>query len=315
MSKLGNERGNERGRLASPLALLAALLLAVVTGFLAAGCKDEDSASPARSAGERLAIGYVQWDESVAVSNLTKVLLMEELGYEQVELRRGEPEAILRGVASGDLDAFQGVWMPNYEALLKGLLGDEVALLNPWLIGTTRSSLAAPAYMGVRSLDELENAGVQKMIGAEPGAAPVEVPTLPYRYSLAQDLYPNTPAMLSEVDRLYKAKRSFVFLAYSPHWMNEEYELDYIEDPNHVLGDLTQPAWLQMVARKDLREEDPLAYALLDVILMTEHQVHDLELTIRDAKSPQEGARAWIRENEELIQGWIEAAKARSQNT
>ena len=147
-----------------------------------------------------------------------------------------------------------------------------------------------------------------------PEAATVEVPALPSRYPLEWDLYPNTSAMLSEVDRLYEAKRPFVFLAYSPHWMNEEYELDYIEDPNGVLGDLTQPAWLHMVVRKDLREDDPLAYALLDVILMTEHQVHDLELTIRDAKSPLEGAKAWARDNEELIQGWIEAAKARSQN-
>ncbi len=310
MSKLGDERW----RPASPLALLAALLLAVVTGSLAAGCGDEGSANPAKPSGERLAIGYVEWDESVAVSNLTKVLL-EELGYEQVELRRGEPGAIIRGVASGDLDAFQGVWMPNHEAHLKGLMGDEVALLNPWLIGSTRSSLAAPAYMGVRSLDELENAGVQKMIGVEPGAAPVEMPALPSRYSLERDLYPNTSAMLSEVDRLYEAKEPFVSLAYSPHWMNEEYEFDYIEDPNRVLGDLTQPAWLQMVVRKDLREEDPLAYSALDVILLPEHQVHDLELTIREAKSPQEGAKAWARDNEELMQGWIEAAKAHSQNT
>jgi glycine betaine/proline transport system substrate-binding protein len=306
--------GNGRGRPASPLALLMASLLAVVTGSLAAGCGDEGSADPARPSGERLAIGYVEWDESIALSNLTKVLL-EELGYEKVELRRGEPEAIIRGVASGDLDAFQGAWMPNHEPLLKGLMGDEVALLNPWLIGPTRSSLAAPAYMGVRSLDELENAGVQKMIGVEPGAAPVESPTLPSSYSLERDLYPNTSAMLSEVDRLYEAKEPFVFIAYSPHWINEVYEFDYIEDPNRALGDLTQPASLQMVVRKDLREEDPLAYAALDVILLPEHQVHDLEFTIREAKSPQEGAKAWARDNDELVQGWIEAAKARSQNT
>ena len=306
--------GKGRACPASPLALLAALLLAAATGLLAAGCGDAGSASLASPAGERISLGYVEWDESVAVSNLTKVLL-EELGYDRVELRRGEPEAILRDVASGDLDAFQGVWMPNNEALLEGLMGDEVALLNPWLIGTTRSSLAAPAYMGVRSLDEVENAGVQKTIGVDPGAAPVDVPALPSRYSLERVLYPNTSAMLSEVDRLYEAKRPFVFLAWSPHWMNEVYELDYIEDPNGILGDLTQPAWLQMVVHRDLREEDPLAYALLDVILLTEHQVHDLELTIRDAKSPQEGAKAWTRDNEELIQGWIEAAKARAQNT
>jgi glycine betaine/proline transport system substrate-binding protein len=295
------------------LALVAALLLAVATGLLAAGCRDEGSASPASSAGERLTVGYVEWDESVAVSSLTKVLL-EELGYERVELRRGEPRAILRGVASGDLDAFEGLWIPNHEALLKGLNEDDVELLNPWMIGTTRSSLAAPDYVGVRRLDELEDAGVHKLIGVEPGAAPVEVPALPPRYALERDLYPNTSAMLEEVDRLYEAREPFVFLAWSPHWMNEEYDFEYIEDPNHVLGDLTQPARLQMVVRKDLREDDHLAYALLNAILLTEYEVHDLELTIRDAESPQQGAELWATEHEELTQGWIEAARARAHN-
>ena len=136
----------------------------MATGLLAAGCEGGDSASPATSdssADERFSLGYVQWDESVAVSNLTKVLL-NDLGYDEVRLRRGEPGAILREVASGELDAFQGVWMPKHRDLLGSLKEDEVELLNPWLIGTTRSSLAAPDYMGVRSLDGLQNAGVRR---------------------------------------------------------------------------------------------------------------------------------------------------------
>ena len=205
--------------------------------------------------------------------------------------------------------------MPKHRALLGSLKEDEVELLNPWLIGTTRSSLAAPDYMGVRSLDGLQDAGVRKVIGFEPGAAPVEVPALPSGYSLERDLYPSTSAMLSEVDRLYEAKEPFVFIAWSPHWMNEEYEFDYIEGPDRVLGELTQPAWLQMVVRSDLHEEDLLAFALLNAILLTEHQVHDLELTIRDAESPQEGAEVWVRENEELTQSWIETARTRAEST
>ena len=308
--------GQGRTHPASPLALLPALLLLVATAVLTAGCGDEAPARLASSASEKLYLGHVQWDESVAVSNLTKVLLEEDLGYEKVELQRGEPAAILRGVAGGDLDAFQGIWMPTHQALLKDLKEGEVTLLPPWLIGTTRSSLAAPAYMGVRSLEELEAAGAQKMIGVEPGAAPVEMPTpFPSRYSLERDLYPNTSAMLEEVDRLYEAERPFVFLAWSPHWMNEEYEFDYIEDPDGVLGELTRPAWLHMVVRKDLREEDPLAHALLDTILLTEHQVHDLEIAIRNAESPQEGAEAWVRDHEKLTQDWIETARKRSDST
>jgi glycine betaine/proline transport system substrate-binding protein len=290
------------------LALLPGLLLALVTGMLTAGCGDANQANV--STNERVSLGYVQWDESVAVANLTRVLLEEGLGYEEVELRRGEPEAILRDVASGDLDAFQGVWMPNHQSLFEE---DEAEPLGAWLIGTTRSSLAAPDYMRVRNIEKLEAAGPEKMVGVEPGAAPIETPTrFASRHHLEQDLYPSTSAMLEEVDRLYEARRPFVFLAWSPHWMNEEYEFDYIEDPDGALGGLTRPARLHMVVRKDLGEEDPLAYALLDIILLDEHQVHDLELTIRDAESPQEGAGAWVRDHERLAQAWIEAARVRA---
>src|SRR3712207_9329783 len=84
---------------------LAILLLFLTAGALATGC----SGLGAVSGGKQLAVGYIDWDENVAVSTLTKVLLEEKLGYE-VELQRSD-EAVLRqvykGVAEGDLDAFQ----------------------------------------------------------------------------------------------------------------------------------------------------------------------------------------------------------------
>ena len=65
------------------------------------------------------------WDENGAVSNLTKVLLQEDLGYERVDIDTQETlGSTYSGVASGDLDAFQDVWLPNQQALLKGVRGD-----------------------------------------------------------------------------------------------------------------------------------------------------------------------------------------------
>lgn len=301
----------ENKRLSSPLPALLAVLAVV----LVAGCGEETSAAPPDPAGpaeERVTIGYVGWDESVAVSHLTKVLL-EDLGYEEVELRRvEEPEAAYRGVAEGELDAFQDVWLPAHEKLL-GSVGGEVRLLNPWLIGTTRSSLAVPSYMGVRSLDDLRASGAEKLVGAEPWAAPVGTPDrLPPDLDLERDLYPSTQTMYGEVGRLYEARRPFVFVAWSPHWANEEYEFEYVEDPERVMGDLTRPARLHAIAREGLGEEDPLALALLDTILMAEHQVQGLERAIREADSPSEGAEAWVEDNGELTRSWLDAARARS---
>jgi glycine betaine/proline transport system substrate-binding protein len=108
---------------------------------LATGC----SGLGAVSGGKQLALGYIDLDENVAVSTLTKVLLEEKLGYE-VELQRSD-EAVLRqvykGVAEGDLDAFQDVWIPNQKAYLSEV-EDEVEHLDPWFEGKTEQGLAVP---------------------------------------------------------------------------------------------------------------------------------------------------------------------------
>src|SRR5215218_7146060 len=84
------------------------LVLAVVAST--AGC----GGLGAVSGGKELTLGYIEWDENVAVSTLTKVLLEEERGYDKVELQLADLGPVFRGVADGELDAFQDVWMPNH---------------------------------------------------------------------------------------------------------------------------------------------------------------------------------------------------------
>jgi glycine betaine/proline transport system substrate-binding protein len=108
---------------------LLAVILALVVGALTAGCGGS-------SQNKELKLANIGWDENVAVSNLTKVLLEEELGYETVEIRRAELDSTFEEVANGDLDAFQDVWLPNQQALLEGVAVD-VELLDPWFLDTT----------------------------------------------------------------------------------------------------------------------------------------------------------------------------------
>jgi hypothetical protein len=60
------------------------VLLALMAGILAAGCAEENAKLTET---KNLVVGDIGWDEGVAVSNLTKALLEDELGYESVELR------------------------------------------------------------------------------------------------------------------------------------------------------------------------------------------------------------------------------------
>ena len=114
----------------------------------------------------QITLGYLTWHENVAVSNLTKVLLEEDLDYENVELRRAEDVVpAYKMVGSSEADAFQDTWMPNQrEALSK--VEDDVELLDPWFKGTTRFSVATPAYMNISSLDQLNETGAGTSSGS-----------------------------------------------------------------------------------------------------------------------------------------------------
>jgi len=101
----------------------------------------------------------------------------------------------------------------------------------------------------------------------------------------------------------------FVFLAWSPHWMNRRYDIRYLEDPKDALGPTNDPARLSTIVRGGLREGDPEAYALMDTLALDEGQIEGLEYAINKADNPAAGARRWVSEHREVVRPWIEAAR------
>ena len=283
-----------------------ALVLALAVGVLVSGCGQSDSPES-----RRLVIGYIGWDENVAVSNLTKLLLEEDLGYEEVQLQLTDVDAVFEGVADDEMDAFQDVWLPNHNDRLEEVEGD-VELLRPWFRGQTKYSMAAPSYMGINSIDQINDTEATRIIGIEPEAEMMEkIPNGAFdAYDLQQDLVQApTEGMLAEVEKLYTAREPFIFVAWSPHWMNQRYEFEYLEDPKGALGDLTRPSELHTIVREDLSSEDPVAYEFMKEVTLTEQQINTLEDVINTEGDPIRGSRAWLEENREVVQPWIDAAK------
>jgi glycine betaine/proline transport system substrate-binding protein len=48
--------------------------------------------------------------------------------------------------------------------------------------------------------------------------------------------------MLEEVDKRYRNGEEFAMVAWSPHWMNQRFDLRYLEDLEDALGKLNNPA-------------------------------------------------------------------------
>ena len=282
---------------------LLAVILALVVSALTAGCGSSEQPT-------ELKLANIGWDENVAVSNLTKVLLEDELVYESVDVQAAELDSTFQEVADGDMDAFQDVWLPNQTALLEGV-SEDLELLDPWFVGTTVQGLAVPAYMDVTSIDQLNETDADLIFGIEPSAVVTQMiadEVIP-QHGLKQKLVEGpTEGMLAEVEIRYNNKEEFVFTAWSPHWMNQMYDIRYLEDPKDALGPANDPAEVSTIVNADLQEKDPVAYAFLSALKLTEDQINLLEAVINEVEGPLEGSRIWARYYRDVVQPWIEAA-------
>ena len=286
---------------------LTALILAVVVGAVAAGCGGSSPENRVLDLG--VATG---WDENQVVANLTKTLLEEELGYGEVRLTELELGPVFEGVRSGDLDAFQDMWLPNHQAQLSEVEND-VVQLSPWYQGQTEFGIGVPTYMtNANAIPDLNNTDLTQILGIEPGAVISEripgsvIPT--YDLNLAY-VPSSTAGMLSEVERRYNRGQEFAFVPWRPHWMNARYDFKYLEDPQDALGDLNDGATISSIVNKDLPDEDPVAYAFMENLKLTEEQVNEIENI-----NPQdygEAARTWLEDenNRNSLQPAIDAAR------
>ena len=306
---------------------LMVLVAAFTVAALVAGCGGGGGSGSSES--KTLTLGNIGWTENVAVSNLTKVVMEEDLGYQEVELKTLDVGVLFEGVAGGELHAFQDVWLPNHTEQMAEV-EDDVEQLDPWYEGETTFGLAVPSYMtGVNSLADLNQSGAERIIGIEPGAiitTKIEENVIP-DYNLTLEHEPSsTAAMLAEVERLYKDKEPFVFPPWCPHPMCGEvsgwkawggpkdlpgmYDFRYLEDPKNSLGNLDEPAKIFAIVNEDLPDDDPVAYAFINNLRLNEEELISLENEIAKAgDDPIKGSQAWLEDNRDVVQPAIDAAK------
>jgi glycine betaine/proline transport system substrate-binding protein len=281
------------------------LFLLIILGFLTSGC------GGGSASGRTIDIADIGWTENTAIAQTTKVLLEEQLGYEEVTVRTSDLDSVYEDVAEGNLDAFQDVWLPNQRGLLEGVQ-DDVEQLGFSYEGQTEQGIAVPTYMDTTSLDRLNQSDAELILGIEPGSVvmgQIYDEVMP-AYDLPQKLVEGpTQGMLEEVEKRYRNREEFAFVAWSPHWMNQRYDLRYLEDPKDALGELNDPATITTIVNEDLPEDDPVATAFMDALMLDEEQIGDLESAINEAGDPHEGARRWAEDNPEVWQPWVEAAQ------
>lgn len=126
-----------------------------------------------------------------------------------------------------------------------------------------------------------------------------------------------TSKMLSELDQAINDRKPIVVTLYKPHWAFNVYNLRYLEDPEGLIGDLSDR--LYTIVRSSLQSDQPEAYAFLNAISLSPMHLGQLELAIQSADGPSHGVRNWLAGNrafgsdksvnKQLVEPWIRNAR------
>ncbi|MFI6674064.1 glycine betaine ABC transporter substrate-binding protein [Kribbella sp. NPDC050470] len=287
-------------RLTAVVALAVALLLAACSG-------NAQSVSSNGGGGDdkSVTIGYVPFDEVIAVSYLWKNLL-EKQGY-QVEMQQLEVATVYQGVANGQLDVFFG-GVPITHKDYWDRFGKDFTTVGQWY-DTLLQGIAVPNYSGLKKLSDLQGKSAQfggQIVGIEAGSGLMrqtsQDATKTYDLSGYKIIDGSTPAMLAALDKAIAQKQNIAVTLWTPHWAFERYPITMLQDDKKAYpGNDTY----KVVVSKDFAANS----AVVDEwkgFHMTEDQLSTLMLDITNAGQGKEdtAVQDWIAKNQAVADGW-----------
>ncbi|KAA8783414.1 ABC transporter permease subunit [Paenibacillus amylolyticus] len=272
--------------------------------------------------GDAFKLSYVAWDSEIASTNLLKYVMENKLGY-KVNALQVEAGPMWTGVASGDVDASPAAWLPLTHADYWARYKDQVEDLGANMTGV-RTGLVVPKYMtDVNSIEDLEtgastsasssepaaNANVgdevnHRIIGIDPGAGIMKsTGSAIEKYGLTDwNLVEGSgAAMTATLDKAYKNKEPIIITGWTPHWMFNQYDLKYLEDPDKVYGDAEE---IHTIARKGLKEDHPVAYEFLKRFKWNSDEMGEMMIAIQGGTSPEQAAKAYAEKHADQIDEW-----------
>ena len=271
---------------------------------------DDEAAAGDVGEGETISIGWMPWEEAIAVTNLWHVIL-EENGYE-VDQQQLDPGIVFDGVASGDLDLFLDAWLPNTHSQYMDQYGEDVEDLGEWL-DEAPLTWTVPAYVDeVDSIADLaDNVDLfdGTIVGIEPGAGLTDIsqneviPT----YGLEDDyelVESSTPAMLSELEAAIDNEEPILVTLWRPHPAYGQFDLKDLEDPEGALG---EPDQIHALARTGFGDDHPEAAQALQNFHFEQDALSELTVMVLEEDGEEfESARAWLDENRDIVEEWLE---------
>ncbi|MCC5788419.1 MAG: glycine betaine ABC transporter substrate-binding protein [Opitutales bacterium] len=278
----------------------------LLAGGLALGIS---ACSPPTDEDPTIELGYVLWDSERASTHVVAAVLQDELGLD-VSLTSVDAGPMWTGVAQGDFDAIVAAWLPGTHEEYMGRFEDQVVDLGPNLEGA-KIGWVVPADAPVDTIPELnDHADLfgNRIVGIDPGSGlmgaserAMETYDLSDNFSLLDS---SDAAMTTELATALGDGDMIVVTGWTPHWKFAAHDLKYLDDPENVFGDAEA---IHTIVTPDLESKSPEAYNFLNNFNWTADQMAEVMILFtQEGMSEMEAARAWIAENREQVESWLQ---------
>ncbi|WP_407936844.1 choline ABC transporter substrate-binding protein [Jiella pelagia] len=258
----------------------------------------------------------VGWTDITSTTAVTSKLLAG-MGYEPNVKILSVP-VTFASLADDNLDVFLGNWMPAQgEPIKKYIDAGTIERVQTNLEGA-KYTLAVPKYLydeGLHDFADIHKFADQlgnKIYGIEPGndGNSLVIGMIEKNEFDLQgfDLVASSEqGMLSQVSRATRSKNAVVFLAWAPHPMNSNYDIEYLTGGDDTFGPNYGGATVYTVTRKGYSEECPNIGKLLQNLtfdLDMENQI--MGKILDDGQEPEEAATEWLKANPDRLTKWLD---------
>ncbi|WP_186356198.1 ABC transporter substrate-binding protein [Streptomonospora sp. PA3] len=297
---------------------IAAASVLVLTTSMAAACGNPEGGFGSGGGGETEVTLVEQPWEDLMVENQIAKQVLEDAGY-SVNIKDLSVPLSAQALAKGDADAYLGNWWPSQ----KEVFGDSIDAGRIEVLTTLVTGVAyepaVPKFVaeeyGVTSLADLEPNAEEfggEILGIEPGTPGNNS----VQKMIDEDAYglggwtlveSSTPAMLAEVQTRVDNGRPVVFLAWEPHWMNIEWDLVYLDDP--------EDAWpgageIRIAARDGFGDDHPNVARFLSQMRIDRETASEwVHQVSKEDVAPADVARQWISDNPDKVGNWLEGVE------
>lgn len=267
-----------------------------------AGC---GSTNNAQSKGT-VKIGYVNWADCIAITNLASAVLKDKMGYD-VNMTQGEAGMVFTSLSNGDMDLFLDGWLPtthkDYMDKYEGKI-EKVGVT----FENAKLGLVVPKYMDINSIEELNSIKDQldgKIIGIDPGAGLMKATNKAIEeYDLDYELLEGSGATMTAMLKKAEDKEALIVVTgWQPHWKFATWDLKFLDDPKGSFGDSED---IYTLSRVGFEEDMPEVTQFFKNFKLDSQQLGSLMGDIQSSdKDPLEVATEWMNTNEDLVNSWI----------